>query len=387
MHGQVSTSILADALGNKEPTEPRNGLRQQQNGRATTLRALTTPTTEHDAQASARIPGPARLIPRCSGSFGHIVGSSQALSEVLTQVETVAPTDATVLLLGETGTGKEVIARALHELSTRRGRPFVKLNCGAIPAGLLESELMGHEKGAFTGAIAQRVGRFELADGGTIFLDEIGELALELQPKILRVLQEREFERVGGSRTLRSDVRVIAATHRDLASMITDRAFREDLYYRLSVFPIHLPPLRERREDIPALAAFFLRQCEAKLGRRVESISQASFETLVAHDWPGNIRELQNVIERAVILNTHPPLEISLSRQAQRPEPTTCVDDLAQISRAHILSVLNATGWVIAGPLGAAARLGLKRSTLNFRMKKLGISRPASGKAWISRAS
>src|SRR5580658_8058297 len=377
MYGQFSASVVADAIGTKEPSEPQDRLRQQQNGRATALRALASPTTEQDGRPSGRTPGPARLIPRCSGSFGHIVGSSHALSEVLTQVETVAQTDATVLLLGETGTGKEVIARALHELSARRGRPFVKLNCGAIPAGLLESELMGHEKGAFTGAIAQRVGRFELADGGTIFLDEIGELALELQPKILRVLQEREFERVGGSRTLRSDVRVIAATHRDLASMITDRAFREDLYYRLSVFPIHLPPLRERREDIPALAAFFLRQCEAKLGRRVESISQASFETLVAHDWPGNIRELQNVIERAVILNTHPPLEISLSRQAQRPEPTTCVDDLAQISRAHILSVLNATGWVIAGPLGAAARLGLKRSTLNFRMKKLGISRPA----------
>jgi transcriptional regulator with GAF, ATPase, and Fis domain len=311
-------------------------------------------------------------------AFLGVVGRSTALGKVLEHVRTVASTDSTVLIHGETGTGKELIARAIHDMSDRRHGPFVKVNCGAIPAGLLESELMGHEKGAFTGAIAQRIGRFELAHGGTLFLDEIGEIASELQPKLLRLLQEREFERVGGMRTVRSDARVLAATNRDLGEMVRMRAFREDLYYRLNVFPITLPPLRERREDIAELADHFVRQLATRLKRDVRAISRSAMTNLEQYDWPGNIRELQNVVERAVILAQGPTLDVPPLRNEVfvEEDEAPSSDDLASVNKAHILVVLRATGWVVAGPHGAAARLGVKRSTLNYRMKKLGISPP-----------
>ncbi len=304
-----------------------------------------------------------------------IVGSSSGLDAVLSQVRTVAGTGATVLICGETGTGKELIARAIHEHSPRRNGPFMKLNCGAIPTGLLESELMGHEKGAFTGAISQRIGRFELAHDGTLFLDEIGEIAPELQPKLLRLLQEREFERVGGTRTVRSNARLIAATNRDLGAMVRGRTFREDLYYRLNVFPIMLPPLRDRRRDIPALAQHFVDRQAARLDKKVRALSRGALKRLQEYQWPGNIRELENVIERAMILAEGPLLEVPPLHNATTPngKPPND-DDLAAVNRAHIMAVLEATGWVVAGPHGAAARLGVKRSTLNYRMKKLGIS-------------
>ncbi|HET7538914.1 MAG TPA: sigma-54 dependent transcriptional regulator [Polyangiaceae bacterium] len=315
-----------------------------------------------------------------SESFAELVGGSHALAKVLRQVSTVASTDSTVLIHGETGTGKELIARALHNSSERRHGPFVKVNCGAIPAGLLESELMGHEKGAFTGAIAQRIGRFELAQDGTLFLDEIGEIATELQPKLLRLLQEREFERIGGTRTVRTNARLIAATNRDLGAMVTARTFREDLYYRLNVFPIVLPPLRDRRQDIPALAEHFMNQVATRLKKDVRIISAAAITHLTQYDWPGNIRELENVIERAVILANGTTLEIPPLRSSVRPsaDGTPHVDDLAAVNKAHILGVLEATRGVVAGPDGAAARLGIKRSTLNYRMKKLGIVRDSA---------
>jgi|SRR6185369_3104504 len=340
--------------------------------------------------SSQRAPSPAAAATECHqggleqalepDSFPRLVGNSRALTTVLAQVVTVARTDSTVLIHGETGTGKELIARAIHDASERRHGPFIKVNCGAIPAGLLESELMGHEKGAFTGAIAQRIGRFELAQDGTLFLDEIGEIATELQPKLLRLLQEREFERVGGARTVRSNARLVAATNRDLAAMVKARTFREDLYYRLNVFPISLPPLRDRREDIPALAAQFMSQIAARIKKDVRVISTAAMKQLVEHDWPGNIRELENVIERAVILARGPTLDVQPLRDATlSSDSAQRVDDLAAINRAHILGVLEATRGVVAGPDGAAARLGVKRSTLNYRMKKLGIIRePAS---------
>jgi DNA-binding NtrC family response regulator len=303
-----------------------------------------------------------------------IVGASEALDEVLSQVQTVARTDSTVLVYGETGTGKELIARAIHDLSARRGGPFIKVNCGAIPTGLLESELMGHEKGAFTGAIAQRIGRFELAHDGTLFLDEIGEIATELQPKLLRLIQEREFERVGGTRTVRSNLRLIAATNRDLSAMVKARTFREDLYYRLNVFPVTVPPLRNRRQDISALAEHFIRRLATRLNKDVRVISPAALNRLQEYDWPGNIRELENVIERAMILTQGLELEVPALPRAGSPEGgVSHSDDLASVNREHILCVLEATDWVVAGPHGAAARLGVKRSTLNYRMKKLGI--------------
>jgi transcriptional regulator with GAF, ATPase, and Fis domain len=310
-------------------------------------------------------------------SVREAVGNSAAWLGVLSQVEVVAATEATVLIQGETGTGKEVIARALHAASGRAQGPFVKVNCGAIPAGLLESELMGHERGAFTGAVSQRIGRFEQAQNGTLFLDEIGELPLELQPKLLRVLQEREFERVGGTRTVRTNARIVVATHRDLRTMVRERSFREDLYYRLYVFPLALPPLRARREDIPPLAQHFVERAAQRLGKPVRALSARSLQQLMSYDWPGNIRELENVVERAAILATSDTVEVGpLHCEAVRlPECSPRPDDLAAINRAHILSVLEATRWVVAGPDGAAARLGMKRSTLNFRMKKLGISR------------
>jgi len=317
---------------------------------------------------------------RTGHNFGEIVGDSAALRRVLQQVETVAPTGSTVLIRGETGTGKELIARALHELSPRKGRTFVKLNCAAFPTGLLESELFGHEKGAFTGAVAQKAGRFELAHQGTLFLDEVGDIPLELQPKLLRVLQEQEFERLGGTKTLKVDVRLVAATHRDLAKMVADGRFREDLYYRLNVFPVVLPPLRERRDDIPRLVRHFTHQFARRMGRRIEAIPSAVLEALVRYPWPGNVRELQNVIERAVILSPGPSLQVSLGdlqlAAAPAPAPTAAAVTLADAEREHILGALHETGWVVGGPKGAAARLGMKRSTLQKKMKKLGISRP-----------
>jgi formate hydrogenlyase transcriptional activator len=348
---------------------------------------------------------------RTEHDFGDIVGESAALRRVLKEVETVAPTGSTVLIRGETGTGKELIARALHDLSPRGDRTFVKLNCAAIPTGLLESELFGHEKGAFTGAISQKVGRFELAHQGTLFLDEVGDIPPELQPKLLRVLQEQEFERLGSTKTINVDVRLVAATNRDLAAMVAEGRFRTDLYYRLNVFPLVLPPLRERPDDIPRLVRHFTQRFARQMGRRIETIPSAILEALVHHPWPGNIRELQNVIERAVILSPGPTLHVPLGDFSERmkdgapaervggrmkgkdeggrtsdekepgsihpssfiPQPSTT---LADAEREHILGVLRESGWVLGGPKGAAARLGMKRSTLHWKMKKLGISRP-----------
>jgi formate hydrogenlyase transcriptional activator len=317
---------------------------------------------------------------RTEHNFEEVVGGSAALRRVLKEVETVAPTDATVLVRGETGTGKELIARALHHLSPRRGRTFVKLNCAAIPTGLLESELFGHEKGAFTGAVSQKVGRFELAHQGTLFLDEVGDVPPELQPKLLRVLQEREFERLGGTRSLRVDVRLVVATHRDLERMVADGRFREDLYYRLNVFPLVLPPLRERREDIPLLVRHFTRRFARRMGRRIETVPAEALEALVRYPWPGNIRELENLIERAVILSPGPELQVPLGELRPRaapaappPAPVT----LAHAEREHVLAALRAANWVVGGPNGAAARLGLTRSTFYRMLKKLQISRTA----------
>jgi formate hydrogenlyase transcriptional activator len=309
----------------------------------------------------------------------EIIGNSAVLRRVLRQVEAVAPTDSTVLIYGETGSGKELIARAVHKLSKRSADAFVKLNCAAIPTGLLESELFGHEKGAFTGAIAQRVGRFELASKGTIFLDEIGEIPLELQPKLLRVLQEREFERLGSSRTLRSDARLIAATNRDLHAMVDDQKFRSDLFYRLNVFPIYVPPLRERKEDIPSLVRHFAEHYSRLMKKQLDTIPSETMNSLVHYSWPGNIRELQNVVERAVILSAGTTLKVPLTDLKPRPGNGSSGNGmvtLEEMERRHILSVLDQTRWILSGPNGAAARLGMKRPTLQFRMRKLGISRP-----------
>jgi formate hydrogenlyase transcriptional activator len=308
--------------------------------------------------------------------FEQIIGNSPALESVLEQVEQVAPTDSTVLVQGETGTGKELVARAIHNLSSRCGRPFMKLNCAAIPFDLLESELFGHEKGAFTGAIAQKIGRFELADKGTLFLDEVGDIPLPLQPKLLRVLQEQEFERLGSGRTHQVDVRLVAATHRNLVEMVKRNEFRSDLYYRLNVFPVTLPPLRARREDIPALVEHFVKIYARRMGRQIDQISPATMSELTSYPWPGNIRELQNFIERSVILTSGNVLDSPLAslRNAAEVEslgPVTMED----AERDHIRKTLEQTRWVVSGPNGAAARLGIKRSTLYFRMQKLGISR------------
>ena len=312
-------------------------------------------------------------------NFEQILGESVALRQALEQVEKVAPTDSTVLIYGETGTGKELIARAIHEGSARHSSAFVKLNCAAIPTGLLESELFGHEKGAFTGAIAQRIGRFELANGGTIFLDEVGEIPLELQPKLLRVLQEREFERLGSTRTLRTDARLIAATNRDLAAMVEQQRFRSDLFYRLNVFPVYVPPLRERSEDIPLLVRHFAQEFSQRMNKRIDTIPSETLQTLSRYHWPGNVRELQNVIERAVILSTGSVLKVPLSELKQLTAngngSLSGQDTLEEAERKHILRVLGDARWVLGGPRGAAARLGLKRSTLQYRMRKLGLSR------------
>jgi PAS domain S-box-containing protein len=311
-------------------------------------------------------------------NFEEIVGQSPALTAVLENVRRVAPTDSTVLITGETGTGKELIARALHSNSRRKEKPLIKINCAALPPGLVESELFGHEKGAFTGAIARRVGRFELADGGTLFLDEIGELPLETQAKLLRVLQEREIERVGGSVSIRVDVRIIAASNRDLTKAVAERNFREDLYYRLSVFPIRLPPLRDRTEDIPLLARFLVDKFATRTGSRVEAISQEAMQRLVAYRWPGNVRELENVLERAVILATGPTLDLEIGGEISAGPAViedTSLCSLEAIERRHISGVLRQTGWVIDGPRGAARILGLHPNTLRSRLKKLGITR------------
>ena len=325
---------------------------------------------------------------RSEMNFAQIVGKSASLRRVLKQVETVAPTESTVLIYGDTGTGKELIARAIHDLSPRRSKPFVKLNCAAIPTGLLESELFGHEKGAFTGAIAQRIGRFEVANGGTIFLDEIGEVPLELQTKLLRVLQEREFERLGSSRTLRTDARLIAATNRDLEAMVSEHKFRSDLFFRLDVFPVHVPPLRERQGDIPLLVRHFTQQFARRMNKVIETIPSAAMDALSRYHWPGNIRELQNVIERAVIISTGPVLSVDVTDlkfpkaglsvdQVSSPKSTNGAlhDLLQETERQQILKALKECNWVVAGPHGAAAHLAMKRSTLQLRMHKLGIAR------------
>ena len=311
-----------------------------------------------------------------SHNFEELIGSSTTLKKVLKNVERVAPTDSTVLITGETGTGKELIARAIHNLSPRKSKPIVKVNCAAIPAGLIESEFFGHEKGAFTGALTRKMGRFEVADKGTIFLDEIGELPLNLQSKLLRVLQEGEFERVGGTQTFKVNVRVIAATNRDLESLSKSGQYRPDLYYRLNVFPIHVPPLREREGDLPLLVQYFVRKFAASFGKKITKIPERMMTALQRYPWRGNIRELEHVIERAVILSEGPELEpidwLSPSAaKASQGKPLT----LDEVERQHILDVLEQTNWRVSGPKGAAAILGLKPTTLEARMKKLGIER------------
>src|SRR5215472_1479621 len=312
--------------------------------------------------------------------FGEIVGESQALKTALSLVSVVAPTDSSVLILGETGTGKELVARAIHKLSGRSEKAFVKVNCAAIPLGLLESELFGHEKGAFTGAVAQKIGRFELADKGTLFLDEVGDIPLELQAKLLRVLQEQEFERLGSNRTHKVDVRLIAATHRDLAAMVKQGTFREDLYYRLKVFPIHVPALRERTEDIPKLVWHFTAVYGRRMNKKIDQIPTETMDALVRYRWPGNVRELQNFVERAVILSPHAILHAPISELEPFHTPKeglVRMNGLAEVERDHILRALEASDWVIGGRNGAAERLGMKRTSLVYRMKKLRISRPA----------
>jgi formate hydrogenlyase transcriptional activator len=321
--------------------------------------------------------------------FEGIVGNGTGLKFVLTEVQRVAPTDSTVLVLGETGTGKELIARAIHHISPRCGRPFIKLNCAAIPFDLLESELFGHEKGAFTGAIAQKMGRFEMADTGTLFLDEIGDIPLALQPKLLRVLQEQEFERLGGGRTHRINIRLVAATHRDLAEMVKRNEFRSDLYYRLNVFPVVLPPLRERRPDIPQLVSHFVGLFARRVGKHIDHIPKETLDAFTSYSWPGNVRELQNLIERAVILSNNGVLPNPVPKSDKNgntnplsvsdKNPVTVTPSQGTFdgsTRALILRALQAAEWIIGGPSGAAARLGLKRTTLIAKMKKLGISRP-----------
>jgi formate hydrogenlyase transcriptional activator len=321
---------------------------------------------------------------RTEHNFGEIVGHSSVLKQVLKQVEIVSPTDSTVLIQGETGTGKELIARAIHNLSGRRDRTFVKLNCAAIPTGLLESELFGHEKGAFTGAIAQRLGRFELAHGGTLFLDEVGDIPLELQSKLLRVLQEQEFERLGSTRTIRVDVRLVAATNRDLAAMVAEKQFRSDLYYRLNVFPIVNPPLRDRRDDIGALVRYFTQKFARRMNKRIESIPTEAMATLSGYAWPGNIRELENLIERAVIVSRGSRLEVPLAELEQAGKATAAIEaprrltTLEEAEREHIRGALHEANWQVGGPSGAAVRLGMKRTTLQSKMAKLGIERPAA---------
>lgn len=316
---------------------------------------------------------------RLAQGNGEIVGQSRALRQVIEQVETVARTDATVLLLGETGTGKEVFARAIHDLSSRRDQPLVRADCALIPAGLLESELFGHERGAFTGAVTRSVGRIELASKGTLFLDEAGDIPLELQSKLLRVLQEREFERLGSTRTIRVDFRLVAATNRNLLEMVGHGQFRRDLYYRLSVFPIEIPPLRDRTDDIPVLAWHFVNKYARRMNKRIERILPEDMEALVNHGWPGNVRELQNVVERSVVVSTGTTLALSRPTETKQMESRPASPTLAEAERELILQVLQNTHWVLGGPHGAAVRLGVKRTTLLYKMRRLGIDRPSEG--------
>jgi len=313
--------------------------------------------------------------PTSEAGFEQIVGRSAALRRVLREVEVVAPTDSGVLIHGETGTGKELIAQAIHNRSARRERPLIKVNCAAIPSGLLESELFGHEKGAFTGAIMRKPGRFELADKGTLFLDEVGDIPLELQAKLLRVLQEREFERLGSTRTQQVDVRVIAATHRDLKQMVEEGTFRSDLYYRLHVFPLTVPPLRDRSEDIPSIVRHFVDKYSQRMKRHIETISPHTMEVLKDYAWPGNVRELQNFIERAVILSPGTSLRAPLDELTQETvqSPPIHLSTLEEMERDHVLRALKESNWVTGGPKGAAAKLGMKRTTLAYRIRKLGI--------------
>ena len=320
---------------------------------------------------------------RTEQNFDEIVGTSASLKQALEQLAIVAPTDSTVLIQGETGTGKELIARAIHNLSGRRARTFVKLNCAAIPTGLLESELFGHEKGAFTGAISQKIGRFELANGGTLFLDEVGDIPLELQSKFLRVLQEQEFERLGSTRTIRVDIRLVAATNRDLEAMVAERQFRSDLFYRLNVFPIVSPPLRDRQEDIPPLVRYFAQKFGTRMNKRINAIPAETMTALARYHWPGNIRELENFIERAVILSRGSTLVVPLSELKHQRKPDAAGGPhgrttLEEAEREHIRRALQESDWLIGGPSGAAARLGMKRTSLQSKMAKLGIKRPAA---------
>jgi formate hydrogenlyase transcriptional activator len=315
---------------------------------------------------------------RVEQNFEEIIGRSPRLKAVLESIRIVAPADSTVLIEGETGTGKELIARAIHNLSPRKRQAFVKVNCAAIPSGLLESDLFGHEKGSFTGAIAQKIGRFELAHKGTLFLDEVGDIPLELQPKLLRVLQEQEFERLGSTRTQRVDVRLLAATHANLTQMVAEKKFRSDLYYRLNVFPVVVPPLRERREDIPLLIRHFANKYARRMGKRIESIPKETMDALSRYAWPGNIRELQNLMERSVLLSTGSSLRVPLGEIVSGSDLCTVSrgNALEQAEREQIVRALRESNWVVGGALGAAARLGLKRTSLAYRMQKLGISRP-----------
>jgi formate hydrogenlyase transcriptional activator len=313
--------------------------------------------------------------------IGEIVGRSHFLTQVIQQVETVASTDAAVLLLGETGTGKELFAKAIHSLSARRDRPLVRADCALIPAGLLESELFGHERGAFTGAVARNIGRIELANRGTLFLDEVGDIPLELQSKLLRVLQEREFERLGSSQTIRVDFRLVAATNRDLTEMAANGQFRRDLYYRLSVFPIEIPPLRDRTEDIPILVWHFIRKYERQMNKRIDTVLPEDMEALVHHGWPGNVRELQNVVERSMVVSSGSVLSLSRPTEPRRAESSGATRTLAEAERDHILQALRTADWVLGGPHGAAVRLGVKRTTLLYKMRRLGIDRPPEERA------
>jgi len=334
-------------------------------------------TKDRDKETKQRL----YLEEEIRAEFGEIVGESPALKTALSLVSVVAPTDSSVLILGETGTGKELVARAIHKLSSRGEKAFVKLNCAAIPLGLLESELFGHEKGAFTGAIAQKTGRFELADKGTLFLDEVGDIPLELQAKLLRVLQEQEFERLGSNRTHKVDVRLIAATHRDLPAMVKQGTFREDLYYRLKVFPIQVPALRQRTEDVPKLVWHFTAVFGRRMNKKIDQIPAETMDALVQYSWPGNVRELQNFVERAVILSPHAILRAPISELEPFHTPKEGIvrmHGLAEVERDHILRALEASDWVIGGRNGAAAHLGMKRTSLVYRMKKLRISRPAA---------
>jgi transcriptional regulator with GAF, ATPase, and Fis domain len=328
-----------------------------------------------------------RFRPPDECRFEQIIGASRALELVLEQVERVAPTQSTVLIQGETGTGKELVARAIHTLSPRCGRAFVKVNCAAIPLDLLESELFGHEKGAFTGAIAQKIGRFEVANRGTLFLDEVGDIPLALQPKLLRVLQEQEFERLGSTQTHRVDVRLIAATNRDLDSMVRRSEYRIDLYYRFNVFPISIPPLRERREDIPALVSHCIDRFSTRVGKRIQHVPPETLAAFMAHDWPGNIRELQNTIERAVIMSDDGVLPNPLPPPGTRAVVSVPATTLREADRALILNTLDSVRWVVGGPKGAAKKLGLNRNTLISKMRRLGISRPQQDEPYIAISS